>query len=52
MRQISRTFSDEEAQQLLNPDETPADFGVSLSQLRELAEVQQAACTQQLSTSF
>ena len=38
MRQLSRTFSDE-GEQLLNPDETPEDFGVSLSQLRHLAEV-------------
>ncbi|DBB18563.1 hypothetical protein WJX82_010215 [Trebouxia sp. C0006] len=37
MRQLSKTFSDE-GEQLLDPDETPEDFGVSLSQLRHLAE--------------
>lgn len=42
VRQLSRSFSDE-GEQLLNPDNTPQDFGVSLSQLRKLAEVDQAA---------
>ncbi|KAL0043569.1 hypothetical protein WJX79_008696 [Trebouxia sp. C0005] len=37
MRQLSKTFSDE-GEQLLDPDETPEEFGVSLSQLRHLAE--------------
>jgi hypothetical protein len=43
MRQLSKTFSDE-GEQLLDPDETPEDFGVSLSQLRHLAEVRHPFC--------
>ncbi len=43
MRQLSKTFSDE-GEQLLHPDETPEDFGVSLSQLRHLAEVRLPFC--------
>ena len=43
MRQLSKTFSDE-GEQLLDPDETPEDFGVSLSQLRHLAEVRLPFC--------
>ena len=40
VRQLTRSFSDtNESDQLLNPDETPEDFGVSVSQLRNLAEV-------------
>ena len=45
MRKLKKTLSelsggyDEEDQQLLNPDEKPADFGISLTQLRHLTEV-------------
>ena len=45
MRKLQKTLSnlsggyDDEDQQLLNPDEKPADFGVSLTQLRQLTEV-------------
>ena len=43
MRQLSKTFSDE-GEQLIDPNETPEDFGVSLSQLRHLAEVRLPFC--------
>lgn len=45
MRKIRKTLSelsggyDEEDQQLLNPDDKPADFGISLTQLRQLTKV-------------
>lgn len=45
MRKLVKTLSelsggyDEEDQQLLNPNDKPADFGISLTQLRHLSEV-------------
>ena len=45
MRKLKKTLSelsggyDEEDQQLLDPDQKPADFGISLTQLRHLTEV-------------
>lgn len=45
MRKLVKTLSelsggyDEEDQQLLDPNEKPANFGISLTQLRHLTEV-------------